>query len=126
MLIARLLQPRPAQKPGAVLTWVLVLGAAWDFCPESAFSADSLTVSVQSPCVIACFSICAHDKNPKHWQPLLLFAQTEILHTPIGMSRAAPVAAVPYPDTRRPEFPVMDNKVLEKGKEITPVFYPAQ
>ena len=29
----------------------------------------SLTVSVQPPCAIACINICAHVKNPKHWQP---------------------------------------------------------
>ena len=51
---------RPTEKPGAVLTRVRVPGAARDFFfsiffshffsfPESTFSADSLTVSVQPP-----------------------------------------------------------------------------
>ena len=34
---------------------------------ESTFSADSLAVFVQPPCTIACISICASVKNPKHW-----------------------------------------------------------
>ena len=36
---------------------------------QSTSSADSLTVSVQPPCAVACISICAHVKNPKRWQP---------------------------------------------------------
>ena len=37
-----------------------------DFFPQSAFSADSLTVSAQPPCATACINICEHVKNPKH------------------------------------------------------------
>ena len=37
--------------------------------PESPFSADSFTVSVQPPRAIACVYICARVKDPKHWQP---------------------------------------------------------
>ena len=40
-----------------------------DVLPESASSADSITVSVQTPCDIACINISAHVKYPKHWQP---------------------------------------------------------
>ena len=36
---------RPAEKPGAILTRVRVPGPARDLLPESAFSADSVTVS---------------------------------------------------------------------------------
>ena len=75
------------------------------FLPELAFSAVSpLTVSVQPPCAIACINICAHVKNPKHWQPYQRSGRTNILHTPTGMGSAALAAAVPYPGkpTRAP------------------------
>ena len=39
------------------------------FLPQSALSADSLTVPVQPLCAIACINICAQMKNPKHPQP---------------------------------------------------------
>ena len=35
------------------------------FLPESTSSADSVTVSVQPSCTIACINICVHIKNPK-------------------------------------------------------------
>ena len=60
---------RPTETPGAVLTRVRVPGATRDFLPESASSGDSPPVSLQPTCVIACINICAHVKNPKHWQP---------------------------------------------------------
>ena len=41
------------------------------FLPESTFSADSLTVSVQPPCAIACINIGTYVKDPKDWQPYL-------------------------------------------------------
>ena len=41
------------------------------FLPEPTFSADSLTVSVEASCAVACINICAHVKEPKHWQPYL-------------------------------------------------------
>ena len=63
------------------------------FLPESASSADSLTVSLQPPCAIACTNVCAHVKNPKHWEPY----HTKILHTLIGMGSAALATAVPNP-----------------------------
>ena len=31
------------------------------------FFSQSLTVTVQPPCAIACIQICAYVKNPKHW-----------------------------------------------------------
>ena len=84
---------RPTDKPGAILTRVRVPGAARDLylllsqlsvqtpstglrhpsfneegagkrCSECAFSADSVTVSVQPPCATACINICVHVKNP--------------------------------------------------------------
>ena len=39
------------------------------FLPKSTFSADSLTVSVQPSCAIACINGCVPIKEPKHWQP---------------------------------------------------------
>ena len=41
------------------------------FLPESTFSADSLTLSVQPSCAITRINICAHVEDPKHWQPCL-------------------------------------------------------
>ena len=49
------------------------------FLPASTSSADSLTVSIQPPCAIACINICEHTKNPKHWQPY--HCLDTILHT---------------------------------------------
>ena len=68
---------RPTEKPKAILTRVRVRGGARDFffffffspLPESTFSADSLTVSVQPPCEIACIDMCPRVKTPKDWQP---------------------------------------------------------
>ena len=59
--IAHLVE-RPAEKPDAVLSRVRIPGAAsffffFFFLPESAFSADSLMVSVQFPCVITCINV---------------------------------------------------------------------
>ena len=53
-------------------------------------------VSVQPMCAVAFIIICAHVKNPKHWQPYHCL-DTKILHTLIGMGSAALVADVPYP-----------------------------
>ena len=52
------LAERRSEKPGATLTRVRLHGAARGFfsLPESTFSADSLTVSVQPPCAIAFFN----------------------------------------------------------------------
>ena len=59
---------RRTEKPGAILTRVRVPRFSFSF-PESAFSADSLTMCAQPPCAIACINICADVNNPKHWQP---------------------------------------------------------
>ena len=57
--IAQLVE-RPAEKTGKVF-----------LLPESTFSFQCLTLSVQPPCAIAGINICVHVKNPKHWQPYL-------------------------------------------------------
>ena len=70
------------------------------FFAPSQLSVQTLTVSVQLQCAIACISSCAHFKHPKLWQPYnCLDTQkycTDILHTLIGMGSAALAAAVPY------------------------------
>ena len=60
----------PTGKPGAILMCRFE-SQVWQgtFLPEPASSADSLMVSAQPPCAIACINICAHVKNLKHWQP---------------------------------------------------------
>ena len=50
------------------------------FLPESTFSADSLTLSVQPSCAITRINICAHVEDPKHWQPYLCL-DTRKYHT---------------------------------------------
>ena len=60
------------------------------FLPESTFSADSLTVSVQPPCAIVCIEICTLEAIP-------LFGQTKTMHTLVGMAGAVLVAAVVLP-----------------------------
>ena len=85
---------------GAILTRVRVPGATRDCLPESAFSADSLTVSVQPPCAIACINICAHVKKKEKKKALAaipLFGHPKMLHTLTGIGSAALAAAVPYP-----------------------------
>ena len=51
------------------------------FLPEPTFSADSLTVSVQSPCAIVCMNICVHSKDPKHLATIALFGYRKIAQT---------------------------------------------
>ena len=90
----------PAEKPGAILTRVRVLGVARDFLlPESASCADSLTVLVQSPCdAVTPINICTHVKKAPNLATIPLFQHAKILNTLVGMGSAAPAAAVPYPD----------------------------
>ena len=101
---------RPTEKPGVILTRVRLPGAARDFLSESAFSADSLKVSVQPPCAVACIKICVQVKNPKHRQPCCC-RHTKILHTLIGMGSAALAAALPYPGTA--------TRITHKGRRST-------
>ena len=75
------------------------------FLPELTSSVDSLTMSTQPPCAIACINVCVHINNPKHWQPHLCF---DIWNTLIGMGSAA--LAVPYPDKA--------TQISCKGKEM--------
>ena len=63
---------------------------------QSTFGADSLMVSTQPLCPIACINISAHIKNPKHRQPYHCL-DTWKYCTLIGMGSAALATAVPYP-----------------------------
>ena len=93
--IARLVERR-IEKPGVMLRWVRVSCAVRFFSPTSQLSVQTLTVSLQPPCAIACINICLHVKNPKRWQPYHCFENTA--HTmSLGMGSAALVAAVPCP-----------------------------
>ena len=84
----------PIEKSGAILTRVRFFGPARDFCsPESPFCADTFAIVEQLPCGIVYLSICAHVKDPTHWQR----GHTQTLHTLVGMGSAALVAAVALP-----------------------------
>ena len=61
----------PTEKPGAILMWVLVPGAARDFSPRVNNQCRLSVLSIQPPCEIACINICVHIKNPECWQPYL-------------------------------------------------------
>ena len=77
-----ILVERPTVKSGAVNA--RSTSPAWRgiFLPESTFSADSLTVSVQPLSAIACLDTCAHVQNPKHWQPYtIVWTHENIVHT---------------------------------------------
>ena len=74
---------------------IQVPGVARDFSPLSTFSANSLTVSAQPQCAIACINICVHVKNPRHCQPYHLFGHAQKLQMLIGIGGTALAAAVP-------------------------------
>ena len=90
---------RRTKLPGrAILTQVRFPCVVRDFSPRVNFSADSLTVFAQPPCVIACTNNCAHfivdNFNPLTVIPLL--GHSKIKPTVVGMGSAA-LAAAPYP-----------------------------
>ena len=81
--VAAQLVERSTEKPGAVLfVWQGI------FHPESTFSANSLTVSIQPLCAIACINIHTHIKNHKRWQPYHCL-DTQKHCTLIGMGNTA-------------------------------------
>ena len=61
------------RQTGTLLRQVQFSDVARDFSPTVSFSADSLMVFVQPPCVITCINICVHIKGLKRWQPYLCF-----------------------------------------------------
>ena len=68
------------------------------FFSESSSSAlDSLTVSVQPLCAIACINICAQLKKIPSTGTIPLFGHRKILQTLTGMGSAALATAVSYP-----------------------------
>ena len=81
------------------------------FLPESAPSADSLTVSVKSY-VQSHASTSAHMlKIPNSGSHIPLFGHTNIKHTQIGMGIALLLQLVCLTKARRPEFLTNDNEI---------------
>ena len=66
--IAQLLEHQ-TQKPGAIRMLVWVPRCGKGFLSQGWLSVQTLAVSVQPPCAVACINTCAHVKNLKHWQP---------------------------------------------------------
>ena len=67
------------------------------FLPEPASGTDSLTVSAQPQCTIACTNTCAHVENTKHWPPCHCLDTCKYYTYTDRNGYAAPAAAVPYP-----------------------------
>ena len=71
-------------------------------------------MSVQPSCAIACIDICAHVKDPKHWQPYLCLDHTKIPHALLEIGSAALDLAVAVALSRKgePNFtPEIDEKI---------------
>ena len=91
------------EKPCAVLTWVRIPIATWDFSPRVNFQCR-LSYGhngVRTDLCVVPMPLCGHRK---------------ILHALIEMSSAALAAAVPYPgkaQVRRPEFLARDSEALK-------------
>ena len=79
------------------------------FLPESTFSADSLTGSVQLPCAIACINVHAHVKIPNTYSHTTVQTH-ENIPTLTGMGSAALVMAVPDPGKVTQIFPKVTVK----------------
>ena len=82
-------------------------------CLEFASSADSLTVSVQPPCAMACLNICAHVNDPKHWQQYYHCSETLKYYTNSLEWVALLVRLLFLTQVRPPEFSARDKEVLE-------------
>ena len=54
------------RRTGTLLTRVPFPFAARDFVPQNQLSVQTLTVSPQPSCAMACVNICAHVKEPKY------------------------------------------------------------
>ena len=85
------------------------------FLPESTSRADSLTVSVQPPCVSECINICAHVKTPKHWQPYHCL-DTRKYCTHWQERIALLLRLLCFTRVGRPELPARDNAVLKTNR----------
>ena len=68
------------EKPGVILTRVRVPGRQWIFLPESTYSADSLTVPVQTSCAIVCINISAHAKFPNTGSHTIVWTHENTAH----------------------------------------------
>ena len=69
------------RRTGTPLKQVRCLVRQEVFLPQSTFSADSFTVSVQPYCAIACLSIRAHVRRSQVLTAIPLFGHTNIPHT---------------------------------------------
>ena len=82
------------------------------FLPESTSGADSsYGVHTAPVCNHMHQDLCARYKS-QTLAAIPLFGHTKILHTLIGMGRAALATAVPYPSKVTELFPTRDNEVL--------------
>ena len=77
---------------------------------QSASSAVSIMVSIQSPCANECTNICAHVNNPKRWEPYLYHCLDTRKH-PTYLLRLPRLTRV-----WRPGFPSRDREVLGEKK----------
>ena len=81
------------------------------FLPESAPSADSLTVSVQPSCAIARINICRTLNIPSAGNQIPSFGNLKLLHMLVGTGSAAVGSAFPYP--------CKATQLYHKGQRIT-------
>ena len=80
---------RPTEKPGAILTRVRVPSAARKFISQSQLLMQILLRCPYIPLVqshastsVRMLKICAHVKNPKHWQPCtIVWTRQNTAHT---------------------------------------------
>ena len=75
------------------------------FLPESTFSADSLTVSVQPPCAIACINSCAHAGSHT-----IVWTHENTTHIDRKGQRCSCGYCMCLTQVRRPEFLARDTK----------------
>ena len=100
------------EKPGAMLTWVQVPGAARDFSPKVSFQCRP-SYSVHT--VPMSINICAHVKNPTHWQPYhCLDTRQYCTHWLEWV--ALLLRLLHLTQVWQPEFPARDEEVLKKEK----------
>ena len=78
--VAQLVE-RQTEKPVAILTRVQVPVRQIIFLPESASSADSLTVSVQPPCAVACITSVRTLTLPNAGSCTVVWTQENTTHT---------------------------------------------
>ena len=60
---------RQAEKPGSIPSGVRVPGVSGDCSPRVSLQCRLSDGVPTAPVATVCINICAHVKNPKHWQP---------------------------------------------------------